>query len=543
MMTAAGATSVVVRARRRVARDPHRPRSAHVASSPPGSAADAPVTAAMSAPAYTCPPDRLGGEVLLDMLDRGFRHFPVVIGAGEVLGRGRGHRPVAVQTRSSFFLRRRIGRAQTVDDLIGAAAELRPMVVALHDARVAALERDGGLLGRRRRADPAAARARGRRRRRAAGRAFAWLGARQPGTPRDAAELGRRQRDRVVRGRPGDRGPARTCTASARPSSADLERCGFRIDEHGATRVQSPVRALAGIVAARGAQLDRGSDPGEGADPHLGARRQPAGVGRAHRNRRSPTRSVSPAEPRSCCACSPGSRSPIGRRPGSSAGSSSARRRAPGPTLDLKHGGVIPIIDLARWAGMAAGVTSASTAERLRAGADAGQLSADHAHTLEDAFELVSTLRLAHQVEQLRAGRDAGRLRRSASAQRSLTRSHLKEAFRAVASIQKRVSGEPSGTRAMNDWRRVPAGDLGDDARRRCDRVVSPHYLGAFLIGGAIGIAIRIRQRRRQRQRQAAERSGGSRGSGGSRVAGLGGARLGGVRRARKAGPGKRRSR
>ena len=35
--------------------------------------------------------------------------------------------------------------------------------------------------------------------------------------------------------------------------------------------------------------------------------------------------------------------------------------------LDLKRGGVLPIVDLARWAGMAAGVTSASTPERLRA--------------------------------------------------------------------------------------------------------------------------------------------------------------------------------
>ena len=76
--------------------------------------------------------------------------------------------------------------------------------------------------------------------------------------------------------------------------------------------------------------------------------------------------------------------------------------------LDLKHGGAIPIIDLARWAGMAAGMTSASTPERLRAGADAGRLSDEHARTLQDAFELVSELRLAHQIEQLRAGGDPG---------------------------------------------------------------------------------------------------------------------------------------
>ena len=49
--------------------------------------------------------------------------------------------------------------------------------------------------------------------------------------------------------------------------------------------------------------------------------------------------------------------------------------------LDLKHGGLVPIVDLARWAGMAAGVTSASTPERLRAAAAAGTLSAaDAAH-------------------------------------------------------------------------------------------------------------------------------------------------------------------
>ena len=46
---------------------------------------------------------------------------------------------VAAQSRSPFFLRWRIARAQSVDELIDAARELRPMVIALHDARVAAV--------------------------------------------------------------------------------------------------------------------------------------------------------------------------------------------------------------------------------------------------------------------------------------------------------------------------------------------------------------------------------------------------------------------
>jgi CBS domain-containing protein len=109
--------------------------------------------------------------------------------------------------------------------------------------------------------------------------------------------------------------------------------------------------------------------------------------------------------------------------------------------LDLKHGGVIPIVDLARWAGMAAGVASASTAERLRAAAAAGTMTEADVHTLLDAFELVNALRLGHQVDQLRAAQVPDDFVDPASLS-ALTRSHLKEAFRAVASIQKRMVAE-----------------------------------------------------------------------------------------------------
>jgi CBS domain-containing protein len=112
--------------------------------------------------------------------------------------------------------------------------------------------------------------------------------------------------------------------------------------------------------------------------------------------------------------------------------------------LDLKHGGLIPIVDLARWAGMAAGVTSASTAERLRAAGAAGTVSERDAQTLADAFDLIARLRLDHQVGQLKAGAtpddyvDPGALS-------PLTRTHLKEAFRAIASIQRGVAAELGG--------------------------------------------------------------------------------------------------
>jgi CBS domain-containing protein len=109
--------------------------------------------------------------------------------------------------------------------------------------------------------------------------------------------------------------------------------------------------------------------------------------------------------------------------------------------LDIKHGGVVPIVDLARWAGMAAGVTSASTPERLRAAGDAGTLPAADARTLQDALELVSGLRLEHQIHQVRAGIPPDD-HIDPSALSPLTRTYLREAFRAVASVQKSVASE-----------------------------------------------------------------------------------------------------
>ena len=111
--------------------------------------------------------------------------------------------------------------------------------------------------------------------------------------------------------------------------------------------------------------------------------------------------------------------------------------------LDLKNGGLLPVVDLARWAGMAAGVTSASTLERLRAAGDAGTLPAAEVHTLEDAFELFTELRMEHQVEQLRAGLEPDD-HLNPDDLSALTRSYLKEAFRAVASVQRHLAAELS---------------------------------------------------------------------------------------------------
>jgi CBS domain-containing protein len=60
---------------------------------------------------------------------------------------------------------------------------------------------------------------------------------------------------------------------------------------------------------------------------------------------------------------------------------------------------------------------------------------------LQDAFELVVGLRLQHQMEQLRDGQPPDDYLDPAALS-PLTRTYLREAFRAVASVQKRVANE-----------------------------------------------------------------------------------------------------
>ena len=54
----------------------------------------------MSSPVFSVTPDRLGGEVLFEMLERGFRHAPVVSERGALVGVVEDADLFAVQPRS-----------------------------------------------------------------------------------------------------------------------------------------------------------------------------------------------------------------------------------------------------------------------------------------------------------------------------------------------------------------------------------------------------------------------------------------------------------
>jgi len=408
-----------------------------------GLSSDAPVSEAMTAPAETVPADRLAGEVLLDMLDRGFRHFPVLSPTGAVLGVVADSDLVEAETRSSFSLRQAIARAADPSELADVAAGLRPAVVSLHQANMAPLDIEAvfsivsDALTRRslefavaELGEPPAR--------------FAWLAlgsqARREAVPSsdlDSAVVFLEDRT------PEAIELARSYFAKlAQRATEILIACGFHPDTH---RVSASdplfVRSLDSWQRAGRSWLE---DPTQDkalilvsvlvdSRPVVGT-----SAGEALAETFRPARQY-PALLRQLARFSLSHRPPTGFLGGLVVEHSGEHRGR----LDLKDGGALPIVDLARWAGMSSGVTCASTRERLLAASGAGVLTAVDANTLIESFELVSELRLDHQVAQLVAGAEPNDFV-DPSELSTLTRSYLKDAFRAVASVQQHVASELS---------------------------------------------------------------------------------------------------
>ena len=97
-------------------------------------------------------------------------------------------------------------------------------------------------------------------------------------------------------------------------------------------------------------------------------------------------------------------------------------------TVDLKLNGVVPIVDLARAYALQGAITAANTRERLIQARDQGTISHSGAQDLIDAYDLIATMRLAHQARQIREGKKPDNFLAPASLS-ELERNHLKDAF------------------------------------------------------------------------------------------------------------------
>jgi CBS domain-containing protein len=103
--------------------------------------------------------------------------------------------------------------------------------------------------------------------------------------------------------------------------------------------------------------------------------------------------------------------------------------------LDLKHNGVVPVVDLGRIYALQAQLTVVNTRARLVAARDAGAISASGAADLLDAYDLIAETRLQHQARQVRGGASPDNFM-SPTSLSDFERSHLRDAFVVIRTMQ-----------------------------------------------------------------------------------------------------------
>jgi CBS domain-containing protein len=104
-------------------------------------------------------------------------------------------------------------------------------------------------------------------------------------------------------------------------------------------------------------------------------------------------------------------------------------------TIDLKHSGIVPIVDLARVYALAGGEPAVNTYDRLEQVAQAGEVSQQGARDLRDALEFLGTLRIAHQARQIARGQAPDNFL-ALEELSNFERGHLKDAFLVVQTLQ-----------------------------------------------------------------------------------------------------------
>jgi CBS domain-containing protein len=403
-----------------------------------GAGPDTPLSEVMSAPAWTVAADRTGTEALLEMLDHGVRHLPVLDARRHLIGVLDDVDLMASEGRAPFRLRDEIARGGDPAEVAQATAGLSDMVIALHaaDLPVAAISR-------------AIASVHDAAIRRLIDLAHAELG--PPPVPYTWLATGSFGRFEAFPSSDVDSalawdGPDEDIELRgwmqvlAERVLADLAACGFEADTKGAV-ASNPLFARsieAWEEAAHGWIDDPDRDRGlillcvvVESDPVWGATTAAERISRAFA--RSPKRDLLL---RRLAQAALAVRPPSGFRRHRVLFWGEERK-----ALDIKRGGLMPIEELARWSGLAAGVAASTTRARIEASEQGGTLSSEHAAVLRDAFELVCELRMEHQVGQLRRREAPDNLIDPASLS-PLTRTALKEAFRAVTRTQRAVAGQ-----------------------------------------------------------------------------------------------------
>lgn len=107
-------------------------------------------------------------------------------------------------------------------------------------------------------------------------------------------------------------------------------------------------------------------------------------------------------------------------------------------TLDMKHNGVVPIVDLGRIYTLQGRLTPVNTRARLEAARDTGTLSRAGASDLLDAYDLIAETRLMHQARRVKAGLQPDNFLHPSDLS-DFERSHLRDAFVVVKTMQSAI--------------------------------------------------------------------------------------------------------
>ena len=106
--------------------------------------------------------------------------------------------------------------------------------------------------------------------------------------------------------------------------------------------------------------------------------------------------------------------------------------------VDLKHNGVVPIVDLGRIYALQGKHTAANTRARLEAAIEGGQVSPTGGRDLLDAYDMIADIRLAHQAAQIKRGEKPDNFMAPTDLS-DFERSHLRDAFVVVKTMQSAV--------------------------------------------------------------------------------------------------------
>ena len=108
-------------------------------------------------------------------------------------------------------------------------------------------------------------------------------------------------------------------------------------------------------------------------------------------------------------------------------------------TIDLKHNGVVPVVDLGRIYALTGQLRMANTRTRITAAIEVGAVSGSGGRDLLDAYDMIAETRLIHQAAQIRHGEKPDNFMAPADLS-DFERSHLRDAFVVVKTMQNAAS-------------------------------------------------------------------------------------------------------